>query len=176
VSLPRRKTFHLAIDRPIAVSSQASRAWLEALRAYLGATAIGSLIWETLHLPLYTIWTTGTVRAQAFAVVHCTLGDLLIALSALMLALVVAGDPDWPRRRFWPVASLAVIFGLAYRLSSEWLNVVVRASWAYSERMPLLSLFGLAIGLSPLLQWIVVPAAALTIARNVAAPSKGGQP
>jgi hypothetical protein len=156
--------------------NQASRAWLQALRAYLGATAVGNLVWETLHLPLYTIWTTETAREQAFAVVHCTLGDLLIALSALTLALVVVGDPDWPRRRFQRIAFLAVIFGLAYTLFSEWLNVVVRASWAYSDHMPVLSLFGLTIGLSPLLQWIVVPAAAFGIAWNVAARSKGGQP
>ena len=43
---------------------------------------------------------------------------------------------------------------------SEWLNVVVRASWAYSEWMPVIALAGQKFGLSPLLQWIVVPAAA----------------
>jgi predicted benzoate:H+ symporter BenE len=140
-------------------------AWLQGLRVYLGVMAIGNLVWETLHLPLYTIWTTGTAREQAFAVVHCTLGDLLIALSALTLALVVAGDPDWPRQRFWQVAFLAVILGLAYTLFSEWLNVV-RSSWAYSNRMPVIALFDLKIGLSPLLQWVVVPAAAFTITRG----------
>jgi hypothetical protein len=74
------------------------------------------------------VWTTGTAREQAFAVVHCTLGDLLIALSALTLALVFAGDPDWPRQRFWQVAILTIVFGAGYTVFSEWLNVVVRAS------------------------------------------------
>ena len=59
-----------------------------------------------------------------------------------------------------------MIFGLAYMLFSEWLNVVVRASWAYSERMPAITLFGLTIGLSPLLQWVVVPVTAFTITRR----------
>lgn len=36
--------------------------WLLALKAYLGVTAIANLAWETLHLPLYTIWTTGSPR------------------------------------------------------------------------------------------------------------------
>jgi hypothetical protein len=36
-------------------------------------------------------------------------------------------------------------------------SIVVRRSWAYSSFMPMVSLFGLGIGLSPLLQWIMVP-------------------
>jgi hypothetical protein len=155
---------------------EASSAWLRGLRVYLVTIAIGNLVWEGLHLPLYTIWSTGTLREQAFAVAHCTLGDLSIALSTLTLALVLAGGHGWPRERFWPVAVLTVIFGVGYTMFSEWLNVVVRASWAYSERMPVISLFGLHIGLSPFLQWIVVPAVAFKIARgNATKQVNGGQ-
>ena len=142
--------------------------WLRSLRRYLGIILGGNLIWEILHLPLYTIWTTGTLKEQAFAVGHCTLGDLLIAGSTLMLALLLVGDPAWPRRRFWPVVLLTLIFGVAYTAFSEWLNVVVRASWAYSEWMPVITLFGHNFGLSPLLQWVVVPAAAFIFAKGVA--------
>jgi hypothetical protein len=42
--------------------------------------AIGNLVWEFLHSPLYTIWETEPASFQAFAAVHCTLGDLLIAV------------------------------------------------------------------------------------------------
>ena len=125
-------------------------AWLRGFRAYLSAITVGSLAWETLQLPLYTVWETGAPRAQAIAVVHCTGGDLLIALSALMLALLLAGHESWPHRRFW----------VAYTTFSEWLNVVVRTSWAYSERMPVIPVFGFRLGLAPLLQWTVVPLAA----------------
>jgi len=51
-----------------------------------------------------------------------------------------------------------------YTIFSEWLNIVVRASWAYSPLMPVVHLIN--IGLSPLLQWIVIPAAALYAARR----------
>jgi hypothetical protein len=144
-----------------------SLSWLLGLRVYLGTMALGNLAWEVLHLPLYTIWTTGTLREQAFAVVHCTSGDLLIALSSLTIALVAAGNHLWPRDRFWPVALLTVVLGVGYTAFSEWLNVVVRASWAYSERMPVVPLFGVTLGLSPLLQWSVVPAAAFAIVNRV---------
>lgn len=142
--------------------------WLMALRIYLGVMLAANLVWETLHLPFYTIWTVGSVREQAFAVVHCTLGDILIAASTLTFALIVAGDGRWPRKRYWQVAALAMILGVGYTLFSEWLNVIVRKAWAYSALMPVLSLPGFEIGLSPLLQWIILPAAAFAIARSKA--------
>jgi len=157
-------------------SADPSSAWLRGLRVYLGTMAIGNLVWEFLQLPLYAIWSTGTAQEQAFAVMHCTVGDLLVALSMLTLALMIAADHSWPRGRFWPVAVLTIIFGVAYTAFSEWLNVIVRATWAYSEWMPTISLFGLNVGLSPLLQWLVLPAAAFKITRGVTVePSNGGQ-
>jgi hypothetical protein len=140
--------------------------WLGAQRAYLLTIAVGDLVWEMAQLPLYTLWQTGTPGEKLFAVVHCTLGDLLIALAALTFGLVLAGHCDWPLRRFAAVAALMLAFGLGYTVFSEWLNIVVRKSWAYSSLMPVVSAFGLGIGLSPLLQWIVVPTLALYAARR----------
>ena len=126
---------------------------------------IGNLLWEIVHLPLYTIWTSGSRSEIAFAAFHCTLGDVLIALSSIVGALIVAGNNLWPGSRFWPVAILTTILGVGYTVFSEWLNVVVRASWAYSDWMPVISLFDHNFGLSPLLQWIVIPAVAFILAR-----------
>jgi len=150
-------------------SSQPTRpirndAWLAALRPYLAATAALDLVWESVQLPLYTIWRDGTVRAKAFAVLHCTGGDLLIALACLVGALVAVGEPAWPGRRFGRVAILTVLGGLAYAVFSEWLNVEVRRSWAYSHLMPVLPPFG--TGLSPVLQWLAVPILALWAAHR----------
>lgn len=124
---------------------------------------LANLAWETAQLPLYTIWGKGTAREKAFAVLHCTGGDVLIALAFLVGALVVVGDPAWPGRHFARVVALTVLGGLAYTVFSEWLNVEVRLSWAYSPYMPVLP-FG--TGLSPVLQWLVVPALALWAARR----------
>ncbi|MBI2713138.1 MAG: hypothetical protein HYX37_01620 [Rhizobiales bacterium] len=139
--------------------------WISALRIYLSASAGGHLVWEILQLPLYTIW-TAQFRDQAFAVIHCTLGDLLIALSTLVATLVAVANPAWPRDRFWRVATVTMLLGVSYTIFSEWLNVVVRASWAYSEWMPVVSIFGLHVGLSPIFQWVVIPATAFTITQK----------
>ena len=141
--------------------------WLRAFRVYLGAIAIGNLVWETLQLPLYTIWTIGTAGEQAFAVVHCTGGDLLIALTSLVVALLLVGTREWPRRGFERVALLAIAIGIAYAGFSEWLNVSVRRSWAYSDWMPVLPLGSVRIGLSPLAQWIIIPAAGFWAVRKI---------
>jgi hypothetical protein len=141
--------------------------WLRALRLYVASVAVTSLVWETLQLPLYTIWQSGTLRSQAFAVAHCTIGDVVIALTALTLALFIAGHPGWPGKGFARVAGLAILLGLVYTVFSEWLNVVVRASWAYSNLMPVVTAFGLRIGVSPLLQWLVIPMVAFMLTKRL---------
>lgn len=138
--------------------------WLSGLRRYLVASAIGHLVWEIAQLPLYTIWSTGTLHNQAIAIVHCTAGDVIIATLTIVLALFLAADQDWPANRFWPTAAVTLISGVAYTGFSEWLNTVVRASWSYSEWMPVLDMFGFRLGLSPTLQWIVIPAFAMWLA------------
>jgi len=140
--------------------------WLRGLKAYLGVTAVANLVWEALHLPLYTIWTTGTPRVQTFAVLHCTGGDVLIALSALMIALISVGTRDWPAVGHLRVMLITLAFGFGYTIFSEWLNIVIRASWAYSPMMPVVPI--LNTGLSPLLQWVVIPLLALSAAKAAA--------
>ena len=85
------------------VSQTADGLWL--LRRYLGVSLVAHLGWEMLQLPLYTLWSTGTLRQQAFAVFHCTLGDLMIAGLSLLLALALLARATWPREslpvRIW---------------------------------------------------------------------------
>ncbi len=140
----------------------------------LGAMLVGNVIWETLHLPLYTLWATGPQRYLAFVVVHCSVGDLMIATGALLAAVVLVGR-GWPGRSYGRVAALMIMFGLAYTVFSEWLNVSVRGSWAYAASMPVLPMLG--TGVSPLLQWMLVPAAAFAWAWTGADhKTLGGEP
>jgi hypothetical protein len=139
--------------------------WLCALRFYLMSMGLANLLWESLQLPLYTIWQTAPVPGQVFAVLHCTAGDILIGLSALAFGLFIIGHEKWPKKHFLAVTLVTVFLGLAYTIFSEWLNVVVRASWAYSDLMPIVQVFGLRLGLSPLLQWLVIPMGSLMLAK-----------
>ena len=133
--------------------------WLTALRRYVVAISLGNLVWEFAQLPLYTIWHEGSLSEIVFAAIHCTGGDLLIASSALVGALLIAGDGGWPHARFRVAATITVLGGLAYTVFSEWLNTEIRGSWAYTDWMPTLPLIG--SGLVPLAQWLLVPPFAL---------------
>ncbi len=88
-----------------------SRAWLPAMRRYLAVIAVGNLAWEMAQLPLYTLWRTGSTRDIAFAVIHCTGGDVFIAAVSLLGSLLLFGAADWPRSRFLPVAAATAVLG-----------------------------------------------------------------
>lgn len=133
------------------------------MRTYLAASLALNLGWELLQMPLFTLWQDGSTVAIVYAAVHCSIGDVLIAGSALLGALVIAGNTQWPSQRYAAVAVAAIVLGIAFTGYSEWLNVYVRKSWAYSEYMP--QFFGL--GLSPLLQWLVIPAALFAYLRRI---------
>ena len=135
---------------------------LAALRGYLVVTGVLNLGWEVAQLPLYTIWKEGTSRSMALAVLHCAAGDVFLPLLALLVALVVAGGPAWPQRRAGRVAALTLLAGLAISAFVEWLNAQIWRNWAYSDLMPILPPF--ATGLSPMLQWLLIPFAALWMA------------
>ena len=135
--------------------SGSERAGLVVLRRYFSFVAVANLIWEFMHLPLYTIWTEGSERELVFAAVHCTGGDALLAGAALFPAWLLAGNPGWLALGFRAFAALTVAFGGAYTIFSEWPNTIVRKAWAYSDLMPIIPVID--VGLSPIAQWIAIP-------------------
>lgn len=139
-------------------SAMPAISWMSAMRRFVVVIAVGNLVWEFAHMPLYTLWQTGTPDEIAFAAVHCTGGDILIALAAFMVALLLFGTQRWPDQGYRRVAAATVTIGLGYTLFSEWLNIVIREAWAYSDLMPVVPV--LDVGLSPLAQWIVIPSLA----------------
>jgi hypothetical protein len=120
---------------------------------FFALTTALNLGWEILQLPLYTLWGESTFSAIGFAVVHCTVGDVLIASLSLTVALILVGSRNWPRVGYLTVAIVAGTLGIAYTVFSEWNNTVVTRAWSYSSLMP--TVWG--IGLSPLAQWFIVP-------------------
>ena len=134
-------------------------------RGYLPWLAGLNLAWEVAHLPLYTLWTEASLAYKAFAVLHCTLGDILIGAASLALALILGREGMLSQWRWRQIVLLMVFLGPGYTLFSEWLNTLL-VRWTYSELMPTLNLAGVRFGLSPLLQWLVLPPLALHLARR----------
>jgi hypothetical protein len=125
-----------------------------------GLATAGHFLWEAAQLPLYTLWRTGTPVAIAFALIHCTAGDILITTAMFVAAAALAWAFRWPPFG-WRMVLTAIVLGAAYTTLSEWLNVEIRRNWSYTAAMPVLPLIG--TGLTPLLQWVIVPAMALAV-------------
>jgi hypothetical protein len=81
-------------------------------------------------------------------------------VAALILAILTARLLRWPLFG-GRVILAAVLLGLGYTVFSEWLNVEIRRSWSYTEAMPLVPPLG--TGLTPFLQWLIVPCLAFAI-------------
>ena len=121
---------------------------------YLFWMGMFNLGWEVVQLPLYTLWQDDSPAFITFAVLHCTAGDVLISAISLFVARIVVGGRQWPKEDYMQVALTTIAIGVAYTIYSEWSNTVVTRSWAYSSLMP--TLWG--VGLSPVLQWVLIPA------------------
>lgn len=135
---------------------RSGRTWRAILLGYVPFVVAAHLAWEIAQLPLYTIWTEGTEGEIAFAVGHCTGGDLLIAVSALGLALLITGSRDFVDWNLAAIAALTIAIGLGYTVLSERMNVAL-GYWAYAASMPIVPVLG--VGLAPFAQWIAVPLA-----------------
>ena len=112
-----------------------------------------SMAWESAHVRLYTIWAQADGGRIAWSVFHCSLGDVLIALAAFALAALALRGLDWPISRPWSGGTIAVSGAIGFTAWSELHNVYHTGAWGYTPDMPTIH----GVGLSPLLQWLVIP-------------------
>ena len=123
---------------PCVTRAVLSKAFIRNAAAWAGFALILNFVWEVAQLPLYAIFSSGTPKEIAFALAHCTAGDVLIAVSSFLLGLIATRRADWPMSRPLLGGMVATLSGLAYTAFSEWQNVYRAGSWSYAPAMPLL--------------------------------------
>ncbi len=124
-----------------------------------GLVALFSLllhfVWEMLQVPLFA----GVAEmAHWDGIRFClsaTVGDAGIAIGAYWTTALVAGSRQWLLHPSAYEATVFILAGLLATMVLEYYHTNISLRWSYSELMPLVPPFG--IGLSPLLQWVVVP-------------------
>ena len=131
----------------------ASSSFIARVTLWSALSFILNLVWEISHVVLYTIWREADGLRIAWSVFHCTLGDVVIAVAGFALAAIVLWRANWPVSRPWTGSVIVVIGAIAFTAWSEWYNVYRAGAWGYTLSMPLI--FG--IGLTPLLQWLILP-------------------
>lgn len=138
--------------------------WLTYLCVYVVCIAIASVLWESAQMPLYTLWRTATPEEFVTDVLICTAANVFIAVLSLAVGLLLSG-----RMKRWARTSVGTLVitcmaGVGYTIYSEWVNVYETGAWAYSDLMPIVP--GLEVGLSPLVQWVVLPSVGIFLAER----------
>lgn len=134
------------------------------LRSYVLSVAAASVLWESGHMPLYTLWETATPGELARDVLICTGVNIVIATASLAVGLLLASRVTRRAHALATTLAATCAVGIGYTIYSEWVNVYVKGTWAYSGIMPILP--GLEVGLSPLVQWIVLPSVGILVAER----------
>lgn len=133
--------------------------WIDAPEVRLAFWGFGlNLVWEALQSPLYADWQREW-RYLLWSRLHCTVGDVLILLFSFWGVSLLFRNRRWLAQGALAPALLFVAAGFGYTVWSEALNTGLRGAWEYAPAMP--RIFGL--GLAPLAQWVVVPAALLFV-------------
>lgn len=114
-----------------------------------------NLPWEFAQVPLFADMPSAGHWRAIQVCGRATLGDVVIALTAFWVVAASARARRWilaptPRQ----VAGFVAV-GVLITIVMEWLATQVVGRWAYAEAMPVVPVLG--VGLSPLLQWIVLP-------------------
>ncbi|MFU0505252.1 hypothetical protein [Pseudaminobacter sp. NGMCC 1.201702] len=131
------------------------RFWL----IYLLLSAVFHLSWEIAHSPLYALWRSGSPLEIVSDIAQCTLGDIAIAAAAIVAGSWFTRKPFWPLTAHSALAVVTVLTGFLLTVAIEWVSVHLLGRWSYDAKMLLLPYVN--VGISPLLQWLIVPAAVL---------------
>lgn len=131
--------------------------------------------WEMLQVP----WFDGMLEASHGTVVwlctRATFGDVVILIVAFWIGSATARQRGWivPGLRLPALVTIAA--GLLITVVFEWLATGILDRWSYADSMPVIP--GLGIGLTPFLQWLLLPPLALWLTgnhiRGSMAPRKG---
>ncbi|MCP3055579.1 hypothetical protein [Aurantimonas marianensis] len=121
-------------------------------------------IWEFLQIPTFE----GMAELRHWEGVkictYATVGDVGIALAAFWITSLAARTRHWIcHKKAWQLLVFLIV-GIVITIGLEFYYVEISNRWSYSELMPLVPPFG--TGLSPLLQWIVVPLLVVELTRR----------
>lgn len=113
--------------------------------------------WEILQAPLFEQMADAPHWEAIKTCSRATLGDAAIMLAAYWAVAATRGNRNWIAR---PDTASVLLFAALGELTTAIIERLALAgfwleSWTYSAAMPTLP--GIGVGLSPLLQWLVLP-------------------
>lgn len=122
-------------------------------------------VWEFLQVPTYAGMAEMNHWDGVKLCTSATIGDVGFALTAFWATALAARSRRWIVRPALWQTGLFVAVGIALTVGFEYYYTQISLRWTYSELMPLVPPFG--TGLSPLVQWIVIPLLTANLARRI---------
>jgi hypothetical protein len=113
-----------------------------------------NFVWEVLQTPFF-IDLSSDINTIVWFRLHCTFGDVIIALGSFWLVSLIFKNRLWILQPSRANIFLFILFGVSYTIFSEIKNVSIKDLWGYSDLMPVIPYIG--VGIVPLVQWIVIP-------------------
>ena len=121
-------------------------------------------VWEFIQIPTYVGMSELDHWQGVLVCVRATFGDVGIALAAFWTASLAVRSRHWIETLKSVALGVYLSTALAITIVLEFAYTQVTHRWVYSELMPRLPPFG--TGLSPLLQWVVVPLLVLFVVKR----------
>lgn len=112
-------------------------------------------VWEFIQVPTYAGMAEMPHWEAIKLCMSATFGDVGFALTAFWAACLAARSRDWILRPTRIPSAIFVAVGIVLTVGFEYYYTNVSLRWTYSDLMPLVPPLG--TGLSPLLQWLVIP-------------------
>lgn len=123
------------------------------MAAVLAGTLSLHYVWEMAQAPLYTNFANTPLPEHALLCLLATVGDLALAVTLYLVTAALWRSWRWPIRPGWlGGAAVWTMLGIAASWAVERLALGT-GRWSYTTRMPTIA----GMGLSPFLQWIVIP-------------------
>lgn len=132
---------------------------------------MGHFAWELLQAPFFSSLDGANHIAGILICLQATLGDLGIALAAFWAAALFGRSRNWAARPGVGTVAVYLVAGLLITVVLEYLNTEILNRWSYAPDMPLLPVFG--TGLSPILQWLIIPSLVLWYLHRLAPAADG---
>lgn len=123
-----------------------------------------NFVWEFLQIPFYQNMPQATHWDGVILCSKAAFGDVIIVLIGFWLAAISARTRQWFFDRACGPFAIYVLTGVVITLAIE--HVAIRSDWGwrYAATMPLIPVIG--AGLTPVLQWLVLPPLTLWFARR----------
>jgi hypothetical protein len=127
-----------------------------------------NFFWEVLQTYFYTL-KYSAFNTMLYHWLHCTLGDVVLSLGSFWLVSLAWRTRKWFLRLNGLNFLSFIIVGVVWTIIREWVNVYILKSWDYNKIMPIIP--WAKVGLTPVLQWIVIPPIVLFIIKHYFTPS-----